>query len=546
MKLIEKHFEIALETPDGITRLRELILKLAMQGKLIEQNSNDKPAHLLFEEIEKEKECLLKNKLMKKQSSLETIKKDQIPYSIPKSWKWIKLENICTLITDGAHHTPNYIDEGIPFLSVKNLSSGKIDFNDTKFISETEHLELTKRCNPKYNDILLTKIGTTGIAVTIDTEKEFSIFVSVALLKIISNKVYPKFIENLINSPLVKKYSKDGTEGVGNKNLVLRKIREYIIPLPPLEEQKRIVEKIDQLMLLCDKLEAERNSKNKLQLQINSAAINNLIKANDEISFNKAWSFIANQFDTLYIVKQNVTDLKDAILNLAIKGKLISEDIQNKKLDNTAIDIIFSKNFIINEKDYPFSLPKGWKWLALNDLGLTQTGTTPATKNSEYYGDYIPFIGPGDIKNQIINYTNLSLSELGLAKARLIPCNSIMMVCIGGSIGKLAINDRDVACNQQINTITPYSNIDLKYLFAVLQSSYFQNQVLSNSSGSATPIINKQKWISIPIPVPPYEIQKVISNKVDELFRLCDMLEKNIEQSSKKQSQILNAVLAQV
>ncbi|MGV8995163.1 MAG: restriction endonuclease subunit S [Flavobacterium sp.] len=542
MKLLEKHFEIALETPDGITRLRELILKLAMQGKLEPQNSNDKTAHVLIEEIRKEKESLLKRKLMKKQSSLAEIKKEEIPYPIPKSWKWIKLEDICTLITDGVHHTPNYIDEGVPFLSVKNLSSGKIDFTDTKFISETEHLELTKRCSPEFNDILLTKIGTTGIAVTIDTKKEFSIFVSVALLKIISDKVHPKFIENLINSPLVKKYSKDGTEGVGNKNLVLRKIREYIIPLPPLEEQKRIVEKIDQLLLLCDRLESERNRKNKSQIQINSSAINNLLKANDEISFNKAWNFIANQFDTLYTVKQNVTDLKDAILNLAIKGKLIIKGVKNDNL----INIISSEKYKIKENEYPYPLPQGWKWLALNDLGITQTGTTPATKNAEYYGDFMPFIGPGDLKNQVINYTNSSLSEMGVKKARLIPANSIMMVCIGGSIGKLAINIKDVACNQQINTVTPHSNIDLKYLFAVLQSSYFQNQVLSNASGSATPIINKQKWISIPIPVPSNEIQKEISNKVDELFKLCNDLEKNIDQSSKKQSQLLNAVLAQV
>lgn len=542
MKLLEKHFEIALETPDGITRLRELILKLAMQGKLVSQNSEDKPAQKLLEEIEKEKENLFKNKLMKKQSLLEKIKKEQIPYSIPENWKWIKLENICTLITDGAHHTPNYIDDGIPFLSVKNLSSGKIDFSDTKFISETEHLELTKRCKPELNDILLTKIGTTGIAVTIDTDKEFSIFVSVALLKIVQHKIYSKYIEYLINSPLVKKYSKDGTEGVGNKNLVLRKIREYIIPLPPLEEQKRIVEKIDQLMFLCDKLEDERNRKNKLQLQINSAAINNLIKARNENSFSVAWNFIANQFDTLYTVKQNVTDLKDAILNLAIKGKLLSENIEIDK----EIKISQSDKFKINENDYPFSLPKKWKWVALNDLGLTQTGTTPATKNADYYGDFIPFIGPGDIKNQVINYANLSLSELGIEKARLIPENSILMVCIGGSIGKLAINNKDVTCNQQINTITPFSNIDLKYLFAVLQSSYFQNQVLAKASGSATPIINKQKWISIPIPLPSYDLQKRISKRVDELFKLCNDLEKNIEQSSKKQSQILNAVLAQV
>lgn len=560
MRLLEKHFEIALETPDGITRLRELILKLAMQGKLVEQNSNDQPAYLLLEEIEKEKERLLKSKLMKKQSSLEAIKKEQIPYSIPENWKWIKLENICTLITDGAHHTPNYIDEGIPFLSVKNLSSGKIDFNDTKFISKSEHLELIKRCNPEYNDILLTKIGTTGIAVTIDTEKEFSIFVSVALLKLVKNKVNPKFLENLINSPLVKKYSKDGTEGVGNKNLVLRKIREYIIPLPPLEEQKRIVKKINQLMLLCDKLEEERNRKNKLQLQINSAAINNLIKADDENSFNNAWSFIASQFDTLYTVKQNVTDLKEVILNLAMKGKLVSQDDKEQSANELHNEILIEKNNLIkkgsirkqkelpavNKDEINYELPKKWKWVRLNDFGTWKSGSTPNRSNSSFYEGKIPWVKSGEVKQGRIKFTSENITEYALEKCSLHinPVGSVLIAMYGANIGEAGVLEIEAATNQAVCACNTFKGIDNNYLYNLLLS--LKNNFISQGAGAAQPNISREKIINTVVPLPPYEEQKRIVNRINQLFELCDKLEKSIEKSSQIQTQILNAVLAQV
>lgn len=538
MKLLEKHFEIALETPDGITRLRELILKLAMQGKLVPQFANAKSSKKLIASINEERINLINKKLIKKQSITEFDSKLR-PFKLPNNWTWTYLDNLTYILVDGSHNPPKNVGSGIPMISGQNVLNNKINFDASRFITKKD-LEKELLRNPiQKNDIFLTIVGSIGRSAVVETEvNEYGIQRSIAQIR---SGLFPYYLCYFLQSPFAMDYLILNAKGTAQLGIYLNKLKVLPVPVPPIEEQKRIVEKIDQLMLLCDKLEVERDQKNKLQLQINSAAINKLIKANDEKSFNNAWSFIASQFDTLYTVKQNVINLKDAILNLALKGKLITTDIQDKETE-----IISSNKYKINEKDYPFSLPKGWKWLALNDLGSTQTGTTPATKNSEYYGDYIPFIGPGDIKNQVINYTNLSLSELGLEKARLIPKNSIMMVCIGGSIGKLAINDRDVACNQQINTITPYSDIDLKYLFAVLQSSYFQNQVLSNASGSATPIINKQKWISIPIPVPPYQIQKRISKKVDDLFKLCADLEKNIEQSSKKQVQILNAVLAEV
>jgi type I restriction enzyme M protein len=268
-----------------------------------------------------------------------------------------------------------------------------------------------------------------------------------------------------------------------------------------------------------------------------------LKKANDS-------ELLVKYFEFLYTTTDSISKLKNAILKLAITGKLLHENSINdsthksKDVENNSNST--KKSIDIKQNEISFELPDKWSWVRLNELGLTQTGTTPPTKNPENYGDFIPFIGPGDIKGLKIDYQKAGLSKRGLDKARLIPANSIMMVCIGGSIGKLAINAREVACNQQINTITPNSNTDLNYLFAVLQSNYFQNKIISEAGGSATPIINKQKWMSIPIPIPPYDIQKKISNRIDELFELCNSFEKQIAESTKKQTEILDAVLAQI
>ena len=146
---------------------------------------------------------------------------------------------------------------GVPFLSVKDISSGKIDLTNTRYISQEEHKQLIRRCKPEFEDVLLTKVGTTGIAKVVDVNAEFSIFVSLALLKFSKHFLSPYYIELVINSPLVKEQSKKNTQGVGNKNLVLKYIKNFTLPMAPSVEQKRIVAKVDQLMNLCNELEAK-------------------------------------------------------------------------------------------------------------------------------------------------------------------------------------------------------------------------------------------------------------------------------------------------
>ncbi len=247
--------DLLLTHPVDIPHLNQLILQLAIQGKLVPQGPTDEPAAVLLERIAAEKARLVAEKKIRKSKPLPPITEDEIPFDVPEGWEWVRLDHICFLITDGTHHTPTYVNEGVPFLSVKDVSKGFINFSNTRFITREEHEKLIKRCHPEFGDVLLTKVGTTGIAKVIDTTKEFSIFVSVSLLKFDQNEIYPIFLEYLLNAPLVKQQSDQFTMGVGNKNLVLKYIKNFVIPLPPLAEQKRIVAKVESLLGLCDSLQ---------------------------------------------------------------------------------------------------------------------------------------------------------------------------------------------------------------------------------------------------------------------------------------------------
>ena len=228
--------------------LKKSILQEAVQGKLVPQNPDDEPASVLLERIRAEKQALIKTGKIKKEKPLPEITEDEIPFDIPDSWCWCRLGNILLKLTDGTHSTPKYTESGIPFISVKDVSSGNLDFSNCKHISEKEHFELYERCNPEYGDILLTKVGTTGIPVIVDTTEQFSLFVSVALLKFNQELLYNKYLIHMINSPLVQKQATENTKGVGNKNWVMRDIANTLIVIPPIEEQHRIVAKIEELM----------------------------------------------------------------------------------------------------------------------------------------------------------------------------------------------------------------------------------------------------------------------------------------------------------
>ena len=205
-------------------RFRQLCLEKAIQGKLVPQLESEPKV-----ELQNEKESF------------------EIPFEIPSKWKWTTLEQICLQITDGEHKTPKYQIGGVPFLSVKDISSKKLNFSNTKFVSLEDFNVIKKRCYPQKGDILLSKVGSTGIPAIVDTDKEFALFVSVALLKLNKLLVLDKFLWYLLQSPLVQKQAKENTRGIGNKNWVLKAIKATMVPLPPILEQHRIVDQLEKI-----------------------------------------------------------------------------------------------------------------------------------------------------------------------------------------------------------------------------------------------------------------------------------------------------------
>lgn len=231
---VEYHFQLT-----QIENLNQAILQEAVQGKLVPQDKNDEPASELLKRIKSEKA-----KSGKKEKLLPPIKLEEIPFEIPERWVWSKLSEICDNITDGTHQTPTYFKSGYIFLSSKNVTSGKIDWNEVKYIDEKQHLEMYKRIAPRLNDILLAKNGTTGVAALVDREVTFDIYVSLALLRPLIG-IYPNYLLYFVNSSAAKLQFNKRLRGIGVPNLHLNEIREVTIPLPPFEEQIRIVAEIE-------------------------------------------------------------------------------------------------------------------------------------------------------------------------------------------------------------------------------------------------------------------------------------------------------------
>ena len=165
----------------------------------------------------------------------------------------------------------------------------------------------------------------------------------------------------------------------------------------------------------------------------------------------------------------------------------------------------------------------------MGDLGITNTGATPSKNNPEYFGNFIDFLSPGDIQNSIITYGKQGLSEAGYKVARPTPSGTIIQVCIGGSIGKCAVVDREVTFNQQINSITTICS-NTQYIYYILSSEYFQKIVIEYSTGTATPIINKSSWEKLYIPLPPLAVQNAIVAKLEEVLPLVDAYENAVLQ----------------
>ncbi|MDD3034892.1 MAG: restriction endonuclease subunit S [Bacteroidales bacterium] len=232
-------------------KMKDSLLQSAIQGKLTEQLQSDGDAHDLVEKIQKEKARLIEEKKIKKEKDIPEITEDEIPFNIPDNWCWVRLGD-CLDVRDGTHDTPKYVSQGVPLVTSKNLNNGRLDFSTAKFISEKDSKIINSRSSVDDGDILFAMIGSIGNPALVKKDREFSIK-NVALFKNINqimNMQYAYYYLS-IEQKTMKKISSGGVQTF----VSLSFLRKYLIPLPPLAEQHRIVERLDQLLPLCDALE---------------------------------------------------------------------------------------------------------------------------------------------------------------------------------------------------------------------------------------------------------------------------------------------------
>jgi type I restriction enzyme S subunit len=241
--------------PDQIKALRQTILNLAVRGKLVPQDANDEPATELLKRIAKEIAAYGKTNRIG-QTGANPIPDDDLPFAAPNGWEWTRLCAVFKVITDGDHQPPPKADKGVAFLTIGNVTTGRLDFTGCRLVPEAYFKSLASYRTPAKGDILYTVVGATyGRPALVDTDRAFCVQRHIAILKPVE-AMSVRFLMALLASPLIYDQATSSTTGTAQPTIALRPLRNFLAPLPPLAEQHRIVAKVDALMGLCDRLEA--------------------------------------------------------------------------------------------------------------------------------------------------------------------------------------------------------------------------------------------------------------------------------------------------
>jgi type I restriction enzyme S subunit len=557
--LLEQHFDTAFAAPDGVAKLRELILTLAMQGKLAEQDPNDPPASELLKKIEAEKKRMVKTGKIKQPKPLPPIKPEEMPYKLPQGWEWVRLGDFLQMINGRAFKPSDWIAEGLPIVRIQNLNNHQASFNycDKSDVKDQHLID--------NGEFLISWSGTPGTSFGAFIWRGGEAALNQHIFKCfqIGSPCTDEFLRLAINSRLDFLISQ-AQGAVGLKHVTKGTLENMLLPLPPLPEQYRIVARIDQLMARCDALEKLRKERQEKRLAVHAAAIKQLLDTPD----GSAWDFIQQHFGTLYTVEENVAELRKAILQLAVMGRLVPQNPNDPSASELLKEIEAEKQRLvkagkikkpkplppIKPEEVPYELPLGWEWVRLGGIlcfgptngfspravdyetpvrSLTLSATTSGVFKGEYskfITDEIPedstlWLEDGDIlvqRGNTLDYVGVPAVYRGKSKQFIYP--DLMM--------KIRVFDK----------------ICTDFTHRALSAKTSRNYLRNNASGTSStmPKINQSTLCNLLFPIPPLTEQQRIVTRIDQLMALCDTLDQKIDATTGKQTALLNAVMGQV
>ena len=486
-------------------QLKNSILQQAIEGKLVEQRPEEGNGRDLLKALQKEKAQLVQEKKIKKEKPLPEIKEEEIPFAIPENWCWCRLGDICKSIIDGDHQAPPQTSSGIPFIVISNVSKGILDLSNTRFVDEDYYKSLSTNRISEVGDILFTVTGSYGIPIKVNTTKKFCFQRHIALLKPIKCVNYLYIV---LGSYTVKRQCDAKATGTAQKTVGLNTLRNILIPLPPLEEQKRIVARLAEILP---------------QVEIYAQAYQELQELNSKFP----------------------GQLKNSLLQQAIEGKLVEQIPEEgngrdllKAIQKEKAQLVQDKKIkkekplpAIKEEEIPFAIPENWCWCRLGDImSKIGAGSTPSGGKAIYQQAGIKFLRSQNIYNDGIKMSGIAYisEEINEKKqVSIVKPKDILLNITGGSIGRCALvpDDFDIAnINQHILIIRNINQHCRKYIHAMLVSPYIQQMIISVQVGVSREGLSAEKTKNFLVPLPPSAEQKRIVAKLEQLLQLCQQL----------------------
>ncbi len=526
IKTIANNIDDFIEVPDGINRLRKAILTLAMSGKLVPQDKKEGTGEELFNKIKSE--CL-KNDTEKK---LLNINEEEIPFEIPISWKWTRLNNLSDINGGYAFKSQNFKNTGVRVIKISDFDEN--GFKNNKIVRHDYYSSLAQFEINNENILLCMTGGTVGKSYFVrNIDEKMVTNQRVATIKINDN-----IISEYINYVILSSYIQDfinKKKNSTNDNISMDDIKSFVIPLPPYKEQNRIVKKIEEVIKQLDKLEIRKNERDEIRSRLTRSAMQSLGKGETKIALK--------QLAELVKTPEDIKELEDAILSLAVSGKLVPQD----KKEGTAEDLlsfinIEKKRIEINDnkkkknkesifmdnKDLLFEIPKSWKWVKLGDVFSVERGGSPRPIESYITNndDGLNWIKIGDTEQggKYIYSTKEKIIKAGLKKTRMVHVGDLLLTN-SMSFGRPYILKIDGCIHDGWLVLKPYYKETFRdFFYYMLSSNVFFQQFADIVSGAVVKNLNAEKVKSANIPLPPLAEQKRIVKKIEEIMVLINQL----------------------
>jgi type I restriction enzyme S subunit len=553
----------------GIKKLRKLILELAVRGKLVLQDPNDKPASELLKKIEAEKASLLKEGKIKKQKPLPSISDEEKPFELPDGWSYTRLDDLCATVFSGSTPPKSELNEtsGIPFLKVYNIQNQEMEFERRRlFVTKNSHVGKLKRSILYPRDVLMNLVGPPlgKVAIIPNTYPEWNCNQNIICFRPLEISLN-HYIYTYLKAHIFLNYI-DLVGSAGQDFISGTKCRAIVLPMPPLAEQNRIVSKVDELMALCDQLEAQTEASIDAHKTLVEVLLATLTDAKDADELNDNWQTISQHFDVLFTTQASIDQLKQTILQLAVMGKLVKQDPSDEPACKLLERIAGEKSQLIADKkikqqkplpaitddEKQSALPIGWGLTRLDDIcfGITSGSTPPKDKFNETTG--VPYLKVYNIKEQSIafdyrpQFVDVQHHKDKLTRSILHPGDVVMNI-VGPPLGKIAIIPDDYPewnCNQAIVLFRPIEASLNSYIYTYLTSGRFLDAIeLIGTAGQDNISVTKSR--SIIFPMPPLAEQHRIVAKVDELMALCDSLKIGLSEAQSTQLQLTDTIVEQ-